>query len=492
MLLIPFDRPIDWRRPPLVTFTLVVVNVLVFLLFQLDDGQEMRAAKSYYYDSGLAAIELPRYRDYLEREDAARFLEQYGDRIGDRGAPWFARLLGDAEFQRRLDSGRVVRPDEAVHARWQQLHGEFERRLDRATVWGHGLIPAQAQPATFFSHMFLHGGLFHLVGNMIFLVAVGLLVEVGLGAVTLLGLYLVGGLGSAALFLVMQPDSITPLVGASGAISGLMGLCGVLYGLRRVRFFYFIGVYFDYVKAPALVLLGLWLGKEVLQYIRFSELSNVAYTAHIGGILTGAVAGGMVRFGTRAVDEEALDERERNEEYERRLGEAMDRLNALEPERARPLFQRLLDDYPGDLAVLDGLFRASRYGPASEAYHDVVERIMALEGDDTATVELALRAFRDYRRRAKPKARIGRAAMQRMIDLLLREGTAEEAAPLVQAALQHADRFPGIEDAALRLARRYQREGDAERARALYHHLHRHFPATGAGRQAERALSTLG
>ncbi|MDZ7748084.1 MAG: rhomboid family intramembrane serine protease [Halofilum sp. (in: g-proteobacteria)] len=113
-----------------------------------------------------------------------------------------------------------------------------------------------------------------------------------------------------------------PLVGASGAVAGLMGLCGVLYGRRPIRFFYFIGVYADYVKAPALVLLGLWLGKEVFQFLRYSELSNVAYTAHIGGLLTGAAAGAAVRFGTGAVDEAALDEPRATEAFERRLAEA--------------------------------------------------------------------------------------------------------------------------------------------------------------------------
>jgi TolA-binding protein len=81
--------------------------------------------------------------------------------------------------------------------------------------------------------------------------------------------------------------------------------------------------------------------------------------------------------------------------------------------------------------------------------------------------------------------------MQRATGLLLRHGSAAEAAPLVKAGLRQPGRFPGIEDAALRLARKYHREGDPERARMLYRHLHERFPSTAAGRQAERALSGL-
>ncbi|MEF8833623.1 MAG: rhomboid family intramembrane serine protease [Halofilum sp. (in: g-proteobacteria)] len=489
MLIIPFDRPIDWRRPPVVTLTLVFVNVLVFLLFQLDDGREMQRVKDYYYESGLAEIELPRYRDYLEAQGGDPFVEHFGDRLDDPAAPWFGRLLGDETFTRRLQAGEVITPEHPEYARWQRGREGLERRLDQTTVWGHGLRPVESDPGTFLTHMFLHGGWFHLIGNMIFLVALGLLVEVALGSLVLTGLYLLSGIGAAGLFIAMQPQGLMPLVGASGAIAGLVGLCGVLYGLRRIRFFYFVGFYFDYVKAPALVLLGLWLGKELYQYIQFSGLSNVAFMAHIGGILTGAVAGTAVRFGTRAVDEDALDERERTEAFERELGAAHEHLAAMEPDRARPLFERMARDWPDNVRVLDGLFRAARFAPASAAYHDAVHRILRLDPGDDETAELMLTAFRDYRRRARPRPKIGGALMEPVIELLLRRGTAEEAAPLVQAALKHPQRFEGIEERAIRLARKFQREGERERARAIYHHLLRHFPRTAAARQAERALS---
>lgn len=491
MLIIPFDRPIDWRRPPVITFALVAVNVLVFLVFQLDDGREMQRVKDYYYESGLAEIELPRYRDWLEAQGEDPFVEHFGDRIDDPATPWFGRLISDADFTRRLAAGKVIGPEHPDHERWQRGREGLALRLDQTTVWGHGLRPAESEPSTFLTHMFLHGGWFHLIGNMIFLITLGLLVEVALGSLVLVGLYLLSGLGAVGLFIAAYPQGLMPLVGASGAIAGLVGLCGVLYGLRRIRFFYFIGFYFDYVKAPALVLMGLWLGKEIYQYIRFSEISNVAFTAHIGGILTGAVAGVAVRFGTRAVDEEAMDEPERNAAFESELGAAHEYLTALEPDRARARFERMARDWPDSIQVLDGLFRASRFAPASDAYHDAVHRILRLEPKDDETAELMLTAFRDYRRRARPKPKLGGAILERVIDLLLRRGTAAEAAPLVQAALKHPQRFSGIEETAIRLARKYQREGQRDRARSIYHYLLRDFPDSAAARQAERALTEV-
>lgn len=489
MLIIPFDRPIDWRRPPVVTFALVIVNVFVFFGFQLDDSREMRDLHAQYYDSGLAAIELPHYRDYLQREgDDELFLEHFGDRIDERNTPWFGRLLSDDEFQQRLAAEQVIEPGDPDYRQWRNERNRFTRSLKGTTVWGHGLRPSEMAPTTFVSHMFLHGGLFHLIGNMLFLVALGLLVEVGIGSGTLLGLYLLSGLGAAGLFIGLNPGSMIPLVGASGAIAGLVGLCGVLYGLRRIRFFYFIGVYFDYVKAPALVLLGLWLGKELFQYMQYSEISSVAYTAHIGGILTGALTGAAVRFGTSVVDEEALDEREESEAFRNRLAEAQDRLRAMEPERARALFERLAREYPGNPEILEGLFHAARFAPASEPYHTVVQRILQLESLDDDTAELMITVYRDYRDRARPGPRLNAVIVDRMIELLLRRGNTGEVAPLVRVGLKQPERFPRIADQACRLASRLRNEGHRNAASKLYQHVTRQFADTEAARTAENAL----
>lgn len=488
MLIIPFDRPIDWRRPPVVTFALVVANLLVFLLFQLDDGREMRDLRTQYYDSGLAAIELPHYREYLQRQGTDQFLEYYGDRIEDRNTPWFGRLMSDDEFQQRLAAEQVIEPGDPDYRQWRSERDRFTRSLEDWTVWGHGLRPSEQAPSTFLSHMFLHGGPFHLIGNMLFLVAVGLLVEIGIGSLTLLGLYLLSGLGAAGLFIGLNPGSMIPLVGASGAISGLMGLCGVLYGLRRIRFFYFVGVYFDYVKAPALVLLGLWLGKEIFQYMQYADVSSVAYTAHIGGILTGALGGAAVRFGTNAVDEEALDEREESEAFRKRVAEAQDQLRAIEPERARALFERLAREYPDNLEILEGLFHAARFAPASEAYHTAAQRILRLDPVDEATAELMVTTYRDYRDRARPKPRLNAAILDRMIELLLHRGDAAEVAPLVRVGLKQPERFPRIADQACRLASRLRNDGHPDAAAKLYRHVTQQFTATEAARTAERAL----
>jgi hypothetical protein len=141
MLLIPFDRPIDWRRPPLVTFALVIANVLAFVTFQLDDRSEMAQAKQFYYESGLAAMELPHYRDYLARQGEAAFVERYGEHLDDSRAPWFDRLISDDDFLQRLRAGEVIRPGDEDHQRWRQSRERLSSAWRRPPSGGRACAP---------------------------------------------------------------------------------------------------------------------------------------------------------------------------------------------------------------------------------------------------------------------------------------------------------------------------------------------------------------
>src|SRR5690606_22699464 len=129
------------------------------------------------------------------------------------------------------------------------------------------------------------------------LALIGLLVEGALGHGLFLAVYLLGGMGSALLSLLWRMGETGGALGASGAIAALMGAYCVLWGRRKVRFFWWFFVVFDYVKAPALVLLPVWLGWEVLN-MAFNSQANIGFDAHAGGIVCGALlALGVRRLG---------------------------------------------------------------------------------------------------------------------------------------------------------------------------------------------------
>jgi len=142
-----------------------------------------------------------------------------------------------------------------------------------------------------FTSMFLHGGWLHIIGNLWFLWVFGDNVEDALGHGRLLVFYIVCGLAAAATQVLASPTSTLPMIGASGAIGGVMGAYAVRYPRSRVLTLIVLGFYVRTVWVPAWLMLGYWF---LLQFLgglpaHGSEEGGVAFWAHVGGFVAGAV-----------------------------------------------------------------------------------------------------------------------------------------------------------------------------------------------------------
>jgi membrane associated rhomboid family serine protease len=139
--------------------------------------------------------------------------------------------------------------------------------------------------------MFLHGGWFHLIGNMWFMWIFGNNVEDSMGHSRFVFFYLICGLAAAALQVILSPDSPVPMVGASGAIGGVMGAYVVLYPKVQVHMLIVLGFYFTRVAVPAIYMLGYWFLVQLLGGASAlgSAGGGVAFWAHVGGFVAGAV-----------------------------------------------------------------------------------------------------------------------------------------------------------------------------------------------------------
>ncbi|MBA3894489.1 MAG: rhomboid family intramembrane serine protease [Gemmatimonadales bacterium] len=139
--------------------------------------------------------------------------------------------------------------------------------------------------------MFLHGGWFHLIGNMWFLWLFGNNVEDSMGHVRYLVFFLLSGVAAAAAQTFVNPNSAIPMVGASGAISGVMGAYIVLYPRVRVHMLVVLGFFITRIAVPAFLMLGYWFLLQLLGGLPTigDEKGGVAFWAHAGGFIAGAV-----------------------------------------------------------------------------------------------------------------------------------------------------------------------------------------------------------
>mgnify|MGYP006277476735 CR=1 FL=1 len=155
-----------------------------------------------------------------------------------------------------------------------------------------GPFPESAMPPwlTIFTAMFVHGGLLHIGGNMWFLWIFGDNVEDRMGRGRFLLFYLVTGLAAAAAQIVSDPSSSTPMVGASGAVAGVLGAYLMLYPHGRVLTLMWIVWFVQFIELPAIIVLGMWIVLQVVQALIGQGMlsgGGVAYLAHIGGFLAG-------------------------------------------------------------------------------------------------------------------------------------------------------------------------------------------------------------
>jgi len=164
-------------------------------------------------------------------------------------------------------------------------------------VTGACSVPGDFPPplATIFTSMFMHGGLFHVAGNMLYLWIFGDNVEDTLGHGRFLAFYLLAGVAAALAQIVVHPGSRVPMVGASGAVSGVLGAYLLLFPYARVLVLLIFGFFFRIVRWPASIVLGFWIVVQFLNGLITVTVAagdaagGTAWFAHIGGFLAGIV-----------------------------------------------------------------------------------------------------------------------------------------------------------------------------------------------------------
>lgn len=477
MLIVPLHKKISRDNFPLITLLLVLLNVFVYFALQGGDQDIQMEAARYYQESELETREwewLDEYVPYHDRDirEDMEWVDSVADEGYDEEFIAFVRgriVSAHPDFLNALRNGEIVALDSEEYRDWLADREHYEAILGESFTERYLLRYNEINPVTSMSHMFMHGSVGHLLGNMLFLVLLGILVEGALGARLFLATYLIAGLGAVVASLAVHWGSPGGGLGASGAIAGLMGLFTVLYGKRKVRFFYWVWVYFDYVRAPAIVLLPAWLGWELFQFL-IDDGTNIAYEAHIGGIVTGALlALGVRQLGWQR--DEFMDEESQRDDDRELMAAAQADLVALRVPQAKQKLRPLLERHPQDTGLLKAWYGACKLKADDPDLHDAAARIFALPGKTPDERQLLTETFPDYRQRSKPKMNASQAI--RLASRLIRWGAPEEGQLLLDRMLRLPKAPPGLAEVCLVLARRLQAAGRAREAVPYLDHAER-------------------
>jgi membrane associated rhomboid family serine protease len=384
------------RRQPWVTYALMAICV-VTLLATHGGVAECEARLASAQERLVAALDAWAERPYLVVQPRA--LEALPPEL----AAGYRALAASAETApASLAPFELAAEQSELDAQVLGALGDLQAAERAHPYRAHGLVPNAPTAWGLFAHMFMHAGWLHLLGNLFLLFIAGPALEDRWGRALFAGVYTLSGLGGALLFAALTQDPGIPLVGASGAISGVLGAFLVRFWSTQIRFWYFFWfgfrIWTGTFEKPAYLMLPLWLANEVLQAWLARALgvtSGVANTAHIGGFLVGAAAALAVR----------------SSKLDARIDREIDALTSTQGNVAvtDALALREQGDLPGAIRALAAVvMRAPRDAEAVDAYWDAC--VAAGCAGDAAHAVLAL-AQREL------AANDGARAAQRYVEL---------------------------------------------------------------------------
>jgi membrane associated rhomboid family serine protease len=491
-MIIPLQRKPDWHNPPVVTLLLILINVLVFFVGQINDDQYEHDAKTYYFSTDLPEIELAAYLRYLDDPgnptafpEASYYLQEDDP---DRLEYAYHLMNHDGLFLEQLQQDHVITPQNADYQKWKTQRAEFEQRLDRSITQRFSQININVSVVTLFTAMFLHASAGHLIGNMVFLFLLGYAVEIAMGRWLYLAGYLLSGMLSGLFYLTFEPHSAVTALGASGAISGVAGMYTVLFGLRKIRFFYSVFFYIGFFRAPALILLPIWLGYDLYQQL-FSD-DNINNLAHIGGMLAGAGFAWVAKQSLPAINTDYLDAEESQQQFKEKYEQGLRALAAMEAGKAQRIFSELAEQQPDNIDLMVQQYNVAKLNPAGDAIHECANRILNLPGADTITVKLLHDIFVDYVTRVQPNVRL---KPDQMMSLALRFAAnnylAEAENIVLYLTTRQAD-FRRNPEGLMALATYFRRNNNKQKADRYLRMLLQIYPESEEASNARQAFGT--
>lgn len=396
---------------PRLTIVLIAVNILIFIITSLTN----------------AGIE----RELGRLETAMQSIEQRHLYRLAWEKPDLFRLPPDS-LRQAIAQGQVIPEDDPDFLEWLSYYQKFQERVERTPFRLFGFIPGDFNPLKIISAMFLHGSLWHLLSNMIFLWLVGCNIEETWGWRVLGGIFLLSGVTAALCHLAAFGGSMVPMIGASGAVAGVMGAYMVRHFKTKIRFFYlalviirpFLGTF----SLQAGLVLPIWFLLQLLGARWGGE--DVAYWAHVGGFAFGAGAGLALRFlGLERKFITPMLEREQERiRLSPKLAQAFQRLESDDRAGARALLQQAMNEEPQNRDAPLFLARLA----AEDGQDDIAGRCYnkALElSIDQGDVAGALGTFAEIKEK-NLESRLSERTMYTVAGMLEREGQRQEAAVL--------------------------------------------------------------
>ncbi len=304
-MILPYFNGFSRLKNAPMTYLILFFNILVFISFHVQQEKGNLDLSEYYADEEFLSTQGQVFAQLIlsNPEEYSNFYLRLAD-LAQSGNEVQEFLLGQLALRndhfRNIAIDLPSRGDKIAFHSWQKKFLELQEIEKKHPIYFFGLSSMKHSLVQWFGYQFFHGSFLHLISNMWYLILLGCVLEPLIGTASFLLVYIGGGVVSAFFYFFLSGFAPVPLVGASGAISALMGLFVVLWWDKKTQFLYWLLPMKDYMgfrSFPVWLALLMWLLSDLAGYFSsIQELGGIAHSAHLGGIVAGFSLGVFLRF----------------------------------------------------------------------------------------------------------------------------------------------------------------------------------------------------
>lgn len=382
------ERLLFARRLPALSISLILLCSAVFWLWQWDDKTRYQDAAAWYSDSGLYALEAENYISHLAQTlqtDKSRQIEEWHHQ-GKVAAVAMA-IVADRDFAYFMETTNGDFWGGSVYPKWRALRTELNGKTRYFSRFKWGLSGADKRPLTFFTHGFLSFNVWMWSVDVFMLLVLGALIETRIGGLSLLILFTGGTAITGLAGLVPHWHSATPMVGAAGGISVLLGVYLLQSGLQRRNLVFNV----RYKNAPKRVVLPLYGAYWAIPWLIWIAVATSTWTLSatpaISGLLLGLACGWGLQKRMQTPVAAPTPSRPSDEVFRLAYDKALTRLSGFDFRGAEEALSTLWAQYPERGDVAERLFMLRHYRPHTEDHLTWAEALIDKLSHDTGNLQ---------------------------------------------------------------------------------------------------------
>jgi membrane associated rhomboid family serine protease len=375
-MLIPLRHEnMQGRRWPVITIGIIALNVIAFLGTHWTMDKQVPEMGQVRMHLILLAAMHPEAKISGKAQDFVTSIRTNNPSLWKEAQNQNRDIHDVWDAQMRL---KADEHPEAIQDEMDSLSARYEELDSASLVSKYAFIPAHQTALSLITANFLHGGWLHLIGNMWFLWLAGAVLEDTWGRLIYPAFYMIAGVLALQVHAMVNVGSMTPTIGASGAIAGLMGAFLVRFPTTKIEMGYLLFYRFYRFKMAAYWLLPVWLLMEIL-YGTSGASTGVAHWAHIGGFVFGAlIAYGVRKSGLEQIAEQGIQEKISWVSHPL-LAEASEQMEKGQLDPAAANLQKMLQEKPDSMDAYRMLQRIYWQKNDLPAHRDALAKLLALE-----------------------------------------------------------------------------------------------------------------